>query len=309
MILPDIILHSRVNRRWTESGLDSLAQCANKQHFHNFSQHHDVNYVYNSRGFRDDEWPTTIKELKKCIWCFGDSFTVGLGSALSNTWVNILQQQSGIRCINISMDGASNKWISRKIQDVICIIDPTNIVVQWSYFHRDEMPNANLSDEDRRLYLGSDEVRILHTYTNEGSVLEEFLRFKSHIASLPPYVVHTFIQRASSADAFYQVDTTAMERSWDNIRDESWGNIPLTVPQLFMLSPAIRTELSNIAFNGINEYKRLKHCVYLPSILQRIIKCNAPIKIIPQIDMARDSHHYDVLTANKYVEYILKYLR
>ena len=67
MILPDIILHSRVNRRWTESGLDSLAQCANKQHFHNFSQQHDVNYVYNSRGFRDDEWPTTIKELKKCI--------------------------------------------------------------------------------------------------------------------------------------------------------------------------------------------------------------------------------------------------
>ena len=299
MILPDIILHSRVNKRWSESGIDSLAKCLDKQHFRNFTQHHDVNYVYNSRGFRDDEWPTTIKELKKCIWCFGDSFTVGLGSALSNTWVNILQQQSGIRCINISMDGASNKWISRKIQDVIRTIAPTNIVVQWSYFNRDELPNANLSDEDRRL----------HPHANEETVTEEFLRFKSHVASLPPCVVHTFIPRASVVDAFYYIDITTMERSWDNIRDESWGNIPLTVPQLFMLSPAIRTELSNIAFNGINEYKRLKHCVYLPSILQRIIKCNAPIKIIPQIDMARDSHHYDVLTANKYVEYILKYLR
>ena len=299
MILPDIILHSRVNKRWSESGIDSLAKCLDKQHFRNFTQHHDVNYVYNSRGFRDDEWPTTIKELKKCIWCFGDSFTVGLGSALSNTWVNILQQQSGIRCINISMDGASNKWISRKIQDVIRTIAPTNIVVQWSYFNRDELPNANLSDEDRRL----------HPHANEETVIEEFLRFKSHVASLPPCVVHTFIPRASVVDAFYYIDITAMERSRDNIRDESWGNIPLTVPQLFMLSPAIRTELSNIAFNGINEYKRLKHCVYLPSILQRIIKCNAPIKIIPQIDMARDSHHYDVLTANKYVEYILKYLR
>jgi hypothetical protein len=299
MILPGMILHSRANKRWTEAGLDSLAKCSNKQHFLAFSQLHDVNYVYNSRGFRDDEWPMTIKELKKCIWCFGDSFTVGLGSSLGNTWVNILQQQSGIRCINISMDGASNKWISRKMQDVIRIIAPTNIVVQWSYFHRDEMSNANLSDEDRKM----------HCSANEETVIEEFLRFKSHVVSLPPCVVHTFIPRASLADAFYYIDITAMERSWDNIRDESWGNIPLTVPQLFMLSPAIRTELSNITFNGINEYKRLKHYVYFPSILQRIIKCNAPIKIIPQIDMARDSYHYDVLTANKYVEYILKYLR
>ena len=297
MILPDIILHSRVNRRWTESGLDSLAQCANKQHFHNFTQQHDVNYVYNSRGFRDDEWPTTIKELKKCIWCFGDSFTVGLGSSLDNTWVNILQQQSGIRCINISMDGASNKWISRKIQDVICIIDPTNIVVQWSYFHRDEMSNANLSDEDRKM----------HCSANEETVIEEFLRFKSQIASPPPYVVHTFIPHASVVESY--IETSSMEHSWDNIRDESWGNMPRTVPQLFMLSPAIRTELANLADDGINEYKRLKHYVYFPSILQRIIKCDAPIKIIQQIDIARDSHHYDVLTANKYVEYILKYLR
>ena len=297
MILPDIILHSRVNRRWTESGLDSLAQCANKQHFHNFTQQHDVNYVYNSRGFRDDEWPTTIKELKKCIWCFGDSFTVGLGSSLDNTWVNILQQQSGIRCINISMDGASNKWISRKIQDVICIIDPTNIVVQWSYFHRDEMSNANLSDEDRKM----------HCSANEETVIEEFLRFKSQIASPPPYVVHTFIPHASVVESY--IEASSMEHSWDNIRDESWGNMPRTVPQLFMLSPAIRTELANLANDGINEYKRLKHYVYFPSILQRIIKCDAPIKIIQQIDIARDSHHYDVLTANKYVEYILKYLR
>ena len=299
MILPDIILHSRVNKRWSESGIDSLAKCSDKQHFRNFTQHHDVNYVYNSRGFRDDEWPTTIKELKKCIWCFGDSFTVGLGSALSNTWVNILQQQSGIRCINISMDGASNKWISRKIQDVIRTIAPTNIVVQWSYFHRDEMSNANLSDEDRKM----------HCSANEETVIEEFLRFKSHVASLPPCVVHTFIPRASVVDAFYYIDITTMERSWDNIRDESWGNMPRTVPQLFMLSPAIRTELANLADDGINEYKRLKHYVYFPSILQRIIKCDAPIKIIQQIDIARDSHHYDVLTANKYVEYILKYLR
>ena len=299
MILPDIILHSRVNKRWSESGIDSLAKCSDKQHFRNFTQHHDVNYVYNSRGFRDDEWPTTIKELKKCIWCFGDSFTVGLGSSLGNTWVNILQQQSGIRCINISMNGASNKWISRKMQDVIRVIDPTNIVVQWSYFHRDEMPNANLSDEDRRIH---------HT-ANEETVTEEFLRFKSQIASLPPYVVHTFIPCFSIIDAEYYNNHSEIVCSWDEIADESWGNIPLTVPQLFMLHPAIRTELSNLAVDDTNEYKRLKHYVYLPSILQRIIKCNAPIKIIPQSDIARDSHHYDVLTANKYVEYILKYLR
>jgi hypothetical protein len=104
---------------WSESGMDSKEGCRNKQHFDSYP--YAVEYRYNSRGYRDSEWPPTIEELKQCIWCVGDSFTVGLGSPLAHTWVNILQQRTGIRCINVSMDGASNEWMIRKINRILQI--------------------------------------------------------------------------------------------------------------------------------------------------------------------------------------------
>ena len=61
MILPDFILHSRVNARWDYSGMDSIKDCFNKKHFKNYP--HTVKYVYNSRGFRDAEWPESIEAV------------------------------------------------------------------------------------------------------------------------------------------------------------------------------------------------------------------------------------------------------
>ena len=57
MILPDFILPSRQNQVWDESGLDSYAACLDKKHFKSYP--HKVEYRYNSRGFRDTEWPET----------------------------------------------------------------------------------------------------------------------------------------------------------------------------------------------------------------------------------------------------------
>ena len=133
MILSDFILPTRKNQIWSESGMDSRQLCLDQKHFDSYP--YAIEYRYNSRGFRDDEWPSSMEELKKCIWCFGDSFTVGVGSPLSHTWVNILQNKSVLRCINISMDGASNDWIARKVVKVLEEIqpetlskEPTNIV-------------------------------------------------------------------------------------------------------------------------------------------------------------------------------------
>jgi predicted RNA-binding protein with EMAP domain len=49
------------------------------------------------------------------------------------------------------MDGASNKWIARKVIEILKIIKPKLIVIQWSYIHRDELNDSILSDEDRRM--------------------------------------------------------------------------------------------------------------------------------------------------------------
>jgi hypothetical protein len=150
------------NNEHKESGIDSLARCVDKNWFKNFP--HEVSYCYNSRGFRDLEWPT---QLKQAIWCVGDSFTVGLGSPFDHTWPQVLRQRSQRDVINISLDGASNAWIARKCQTILTQVNPDVIVVMWSYFHRRELANTAASDVDRRQWFD-------HAATHEDN-LQDFL--------------------------------------------------------------------------------------------------------------------------------------
>jgi hypothetical protein len=149
MILGDLILSSRSNQYWKYSGLDSFNECIDKKYFLKYP--HEISYEYNSRGFRDSEWPDSLAELSECIWCIGDSFTVGLGQPYDHIWPQVLQRRSKRRTINISMDGASNDWILRRTQQIIDEINPKNIVLMWSYLHRRESEDTSLSDENRRL--------------------------------------------------------------------------------------------------------------------------------------------------------------
>ena len=150
MILADLVVHSRVNQHCLYSGMDSLECCDNKQHFQNYP--YTVDYVYNSRGFRDQEWPDSERELRDAIWCIGDNFTVGLGQPLAHIWPQVLATATGRRCINISMDGASNDWIGRRAQDILNTIRPQHMVIMWSYTHRREIQDPSLNDEQRRLH-------------------------------------------------------------------------------------------------------------------------------------------------------------
>lgn len=134
MILKDLIIRSRQNQCWNESGIDSLTHCFDPDHFQNYP--HTVQYQYNSRGFRDSEWPS---DLKSAVWCLGDSFTVGLGAPIQHTWPSVLSQQAGVRTVNVSLDGASNQWIARRAQDIISAVCPANMVIMWSYLHRREL--------------------------------------------------------------------------------------------------------------------------------------------------------------------------
>jgi hypothetical protein len=137
MILPDFILSGRVNQRWQYSGIDSLEQCLDPSWFKQYP--HNVEYVYNSRGFRDQEWPDSVEELSNCVWCIGDSFTVGIGSPVEHTWPYLLQQSSEQRTINVSLDGASNNWIAKKILSLLQTVAPKVIAIHWSFFHRREL--------------------------------------------------------------------------------------------------------------------------------------------------------------------------
>lgn len=182
-VLPSFVLHTRINFQAEYSGLDSPNSCLNAKYFASYP--HEVSYKFNGRGFRDDEWPTDMNELKTATWCIGDSFTVGLGSPYKHIWPQVLQDKTGIRTINVSLDGASNQFIARKAIELIQTIEPKNLVIMWSYYHRREYEYPGMIDEDRRVY---------DTGTTDG---EDFLHFVDCVNSLPKNtntnIVHSII--------------------------------------------------------------------------------------------------------------------
>lgn len=144
MTLPDLRLEEFANQIRDQEGKDSDSARVDPHQQYPYP----VEYRYNSRGFRDTEWPE--QDLDQCIWCVGDSFTTGIGSTFAHTWPQVLQARTGIRTITVSMDGGSNQWIARRARDIMQAVEPKNLVILWSYLHRRESPDTSLTDHQRR---------------------------------------------------------------------------------------------------------------------------------------------------------------
>ena len=128
----------RINLKLNYIDMDNITGCLDKTHFNNYKK--SVYYQYNSRGFRDSEWPADIENK---IWCVGDSFTVGIGQPYEETWPQILERRVGERCIKINEAGCSNDLMSLRIEQ-IKKFNPKCIVVMWSYFWRRWIDNKNV---------------------------------------------------------------------------------------------------------------------------------------------------------------------
>ena len=278
MLLPEFKLSTRKNQLWTESGLDCLELCLDMEHYKNYP--YPVEYKYNSRGFRDAEWPDSMIELQNSTWCIGDSFTVGIGSPLSNTWVNILQTKTNHRCINVSMDGTSNKWIARKAIEVLNVIKPKNMIIQWSYLTRDESTDVTKNDEDRRLpdiNLSLTELYLINYKLIKATELQ-----KNNCN-----IIHSFIPHATCLDSKHILAI------WNEIKRDSWPDLPKNLMEFNCLSKNIMTELNDFdVYKLFISYYQLIDCItYIPEILQ--------------IDRARDGHHYDIITSTKFVDQLV----
>lgn len=282
MILPDFILTSRVRQVWEYSGMDSPELCYDKKHFKNYP--YQITYQYNSRGFRDDEWPVSLAELKNSVWCVGDSFTVGIGSPREHTWTHILQQIHGSRTINVSMDGASNFWIARKILEIIQQISPKFIVVQWSYIHRAEINDTTLSDEDRRLHWNNDffnDVKL-------GYKLVELVQ-QLEAQKEKTRIIHSFIPNFGVENKIVDI--------WNQISGPDWPACPTTLEKFNALNSDIVNELINV-FKIYDLYK----------IYYNLYHGLEYVTEIHPLDMARDGNHYDLLTAQKFARDVSKLL-
>lgn len=299
MILPDLVLPSRVNQRWRYSGMDSPNRCLNKKHFKQYPHH--VEYVFNSRGLRDLEWPDNMTDLKQAIWCVGDSFTVGLGQPFHHTWPQVLQDQSGTRTINVSMDGASNQWILRRAQDILREVNPRNMVVMWTYSHRRELPDEDLDDEQRRV----------NTSTERPETDFQFwLDLKHHLNIAGCNIIQTAIPEF--AGVIWKAQDKLLQW-WDSIRDPEWPPCPMSLEDLFNIPAHIRQEMM--------DHHRCWQCFYdcLESIsngnldlsicmLEDGITRLLPVDVIyihERLDLSRDHHHFDILTAKWVAQQIL----
>lgn len=274
MILPDFVLTTRVGLQCNETGIDSLHEVVNKQHFLNYP--HTISYNYNSRGFRDIEWPDSQQELASCIFCIGDSFTVGLGSSVDHMWSNVLAQQAGIRIINVSLDGASNTWIARKAQRVLQEISPIAIICAWTYFHRRELDDTCMTDEDRRVHM------IASTFEED---LTNFISCVTPIAH-----THTKVLNFLIPDAQCTSDNLI---AWQNFSGHSWPALPPNCTEEFLKLPqSIQDEITLLDKNKRFMSNLAKNDLTLNSIKKlNVIQ-------IPQLDYSRDGHHFDLKTSD-----------
>lgn len=286
MILPDFILPSRVNQHWQYSGIDSIEKCMKKSWFKQYP--HNIEYHYNNRGFRDNKWPESLEELKNAIWCIGDSFTVGLGSPIEHTWPCILQQKTGIRTINVSMDGASNNWISRKATSILGDIKPSHMVIHWSYIERREE---------------SIEIAIEKVWNTFYSDIRDpswpDCTSSADIKNLPKFILDEI----------------------DNIH----SGIPATTDERRILqscncSPDEDIENTLRCIRSVNQYSNSTKIIhsfiprFTPVELKGVVELHTK-KITPlvipeflQLDWARDYHHYDIKTSQEFVKQIVDLL-
>lgn len=286
-ILCDLHIPTRSNQTWFESGMDCFSACNDRSHYQSYP--HLVTYNYNSRGFRDTEWPVSLNES---IWCIGDSFTVGLGAPYNHTWPAILAHSTKQRTINVSMDGASNNWIARQTAKIIKEVAPKNIVILWSYVERREL-DINLAIE----------IEWQKFYNDVKDCTWPKCSSKS-FASLPNIIKQEIVTQHSTGPYFYIENDQVVSR--DCISE---------------LRTIQRPDLSD--FDHLQNFVECQSLLGNTSVIQSFIPefaasteqlkyisvCKG--KVIPPVtilDRSRDGHHFDLLTGQQLVKQIIPLL-
>jgi len=156
------------------------------EHIPDFYNYPDkVEYQFNSKGFRDKEWPQLQSELTNTPWIFGDSFIVGLGQPENQRISSLLG------AINISMSGASNDWIARMCAQVIQDYQPRCIAVHWTYLQRREDPDTTKLDYERRLYYT--EESLMNKSLNLANIKHHITTIEQLAQSNQVCCVHSFV--------------------------------------------------------------------------------------------------------------------
>ena len=289
-VLEDFVIAGRVNEVSEYSGMDSPMTSFDEEWTAAYP--YKVDYKFNSRGLRDNEWP--LENLDKHIWCFGDSFTVGLGSPREHTWPFILSRKTGTPTLNCSMDGASNNWIARRAVQVMQEIKPNVIVILWSFFHRRESANTKKTDEERRMHFDP-------PYWNVHMAMKDVDNFISCVNLVSLHRGQTKIIHATIPHAMHFSRGVVLQM-WEEIKDHSWPKCPEDLDSFSNLAPQLREEIEQNYKDihiALNEYYKYDSFVRgLDNFIGEV----------EQIDKARDGFHFDIQTSSLFVHKIMSRL-
>lgn len=139
----DIAIPFYVNLQTASLGIDSVDHCFDRQRF---DRHPLVHYEFNSIGFRTHP---VDQFQSNAILVLGDSFTLGLGNNIAERFTDILEKQLSHQVLNFSLNGASNDWIARKLQQLLKLFQPRAIVIHYTFSHRRERPRTDWHDDER----------------------------------------------------------------------------------------------------------------------------------------------------------------
>lgn len=269
--------------------IDTPGHCLDLAHWHSYP--HAISYHFNSRGFRDLEWPA---DLRSAVWCVGDSFTLGIGQPWSHTWPQVFEHYTAQRTINVSMDGASNDWISRRGRQIIAAVAPRLMIVQWSYLHRRELQSTDQTQ--RRLWQAF--YRDVRDASWPSCIeFDQFDQLPERIQQeiqCNPYWVNI----VTPDDHDRRQDQPDREEMLSDSAD--LDNLLRNIQQLEQqhTTEIIHTFIPQISPNGQQFQQWLKQHMtglqWLPEIQQQ--------------DRARDGHHYDIVTADAVVQSVLEIL-
>ena len=276
--------------RMTETGMDQYDQCLpdTRKHFETYPW--PVEYNFNSRGFRDDEWSNNFDELKSAVWCLGDSFTLGIGSPREHTWPYQVGKLTGCKVMNCSMDGASNEWLSDLAINILDSFDPPNLVIMWSYTHR-------------RVGIGAQtENKIVYDQVPQWKITYDAIR-------------DIFWPRCNTLAQFNALPIEIQQQVLDRIGEDQFRND--LESRVHYVKSTDEDDLENFkdCIQRVQQYQRQRvvhasipqfapNNEYTPRTRAVLEQQSHWIPAFERLDRARDYHHFDIKTSQWIAEQI-----
>lgn len=303
MILPDLKIVSQINKYYLNSGIDSIGYCRDIDHYKKYPW--PIDYYYNSRGFRDYEWP---KDFDNSIWCLGDSFTAGIGVPFKHTWPQVLKSQLPEKnVVNISLDGASNEWIARQALYIIDNLAPNLMIIHWSFSTRREYPiNVILDDVWKNYY---DKIK-----DTSWPKCDTF----SDLTTLPQRIVDEVTNDVCYTSWNVDIDYDIFRRVYclNTTDDEDLANTQECINKVINQNKTMVIHSFVPNWHSFKQKKRISSifgqsppAFFQSDSLQLNFGDQQFINEFTQLDYGRDGYHYDILTANYFVKEIVKLIK